>query len=56
MNFNPFIPNAPFFYPLKTSENLTVFLYFQWVERKGELGMNGSREHYYSLLSKGLWS
>ena len=23
--FNPFIPSAPFFYPLKTSENLTVF-------------------------------
>ena len=22
--FNPFIPNAPFLYPLKTSENLTV--------------------------------
>ena len=20
-NFNPFVPNAPFFYPLKTSEN-----------------------------------
>ena len=23
--FNPFVPNATFFYPLKTSENLTVF-------------------------------
>ena len=22
---NPFVPNAPFLYPLKTSENLTVF-------------------------------
>ena len=22
--FNPFVPNAPFLYPLKTSENLTV--------------------------------
>ena len=23
--FNPFIPNAPFLYPLKTSENPKVF-------------------------------
>ena len=23
--FNPFVPNAPFLYPLKASENLTVF-------------------------------
>ena len=23
--FNPFIPNVPFLYPLKTSENLTAF-------------------------------
>ena len=23
--FNPFVPNAPFLYPRKTSENLTVF-------------------------------
>ena len=23
--FNPLVPNAPFFYPLKTSENRTVF-------------------------------
>ena len=23
--FNPFAPNAPFLYPLKTSENFTVF-------------------------------
>ena len=23
--FNPFVPSAVFFYPLKTSENLTVF-------------------------------
>ena len=25
---NPFVPNAPFLYPLKVSENLTVFLMF----------------------------
>ena len=23
--FNPFVPKAPFLYPLKTSENLKVF-------------------------------
>ena len=32
--FNPFVPNAPFLYPKKTSENRTVFfLYFQGVEK-----------------------
>ena len=30
--FNPFIPNAPFLYPLKTSENGKVFCCFQGVE------------------------
>ena len=34
---NPFVPNAPFLYPLKTSENLSVFWCFQGVE-KGCLG------------------
>ena len=29
--------NAPFLYPLKASENLTVFWCFQWVE-KGHIG------------------
>ena len=33
---NPFVPNAPFLYPLQTSENLTVFC-FQGVE-KGYIG------------------
>ena len=32
--FNPFVPNAPFLYPLKTSENLTVFGCFQGVEKR----------------------
>ena len=32
-NFNPFVPNAPFLYRLKTSENLRVFWYFQGVEK-----------------------
>ena len=35
--FNPFIPNTPFLYPLKTSENLTFFWCFQGVE-KGCIG------------------
>ena len=35
--FNPFFPNATFFYPLKTSENRKVFQCFQGVE-KGCIG------------------
>ena len=34
---NPFVLNASFLYPLKTSENLTVFRGY----RKGALGTNG---------------
>ena len=34
---NPFVPNAPFLNPLKTSEHLMVFRYFQGVE-KGCIG------------------
>ena len=34
---NPFVPNAPFFYPLKTSENRNVFWCLQGVE-KGYIG------------------
>ena len=30
---SPFVPNAPFLYPLKTSENLTVFRCFQELEK-----------------------
>ena len=32
--FNPFIPNAPSLYPLKTSENRKVFLCFQEVDKR----------------------
>ena len=32
--FNPFVPNLPFLYPLKTSEYLTVFWCFQGVEKR----------------------
>ena len=31
---NPFVPSAPFLYPLKTSENLNVFWCFQGVEEE----------------------
>ena len=31
--YNSFVPSAPFPYPLKTSEKLTVFRYFQGVEK-----------------------
>ena len=34
---NSFVPNAPFMYPLKTSENHKVFWCFQGVE-KGCIG------------------
>ena len=32
--FNPFVPSAPFLYPLKTSENFMVFGCFQGVEKR----------------------
>ena len=31
---NPFVPNAPFLYPLKTSENSKVFRCFEGVEKR----------------------
>ena len=31
---NPFVANTPFLYPLKISENLEVFWYFQGVEKR----------------------
>ena len=34
---NPFFPNAPFLYPLKTSEKIMVYWCFQGVE-KGCIG------------------
>ena len=37
VEINPFVPNAPFLYPLKTSENRKVFWCFQRVE-KGCIG------------------
>ena len=35
--YNPFVPNAPFLYPLKALENFTAFWYFQGLE-KGCIG------------------
>ena len=32
--FNPFVPNASFLYPLKTSENRKIFWCFQGVKKK----------------------
>ena len=43
ININPFSPNVPFLYPLKTSENLNVFWYFQGVE-KGCIGNKWVKE------------
>ena len=45
--FNTFVPNAPFLYPLKTSENLTVLWCFQGAE-KSALGTNGLIKRYSS--------
>ena len=39
---NRFVPNAPFHYPLKTSENRNVFWCFQG-EEKGCIRNNGSK-------------
>ena len=41
--FNPFVPNVPFLYPLKTLENLKVFWYFQGAE-KGYIGNEWVKE------------
>ena len=40
LKFNPFVPNAPFLYHLKTSETFPFFYVSRWY-RKGELGRNG---------------
>ena len=44
-SINPFVPNVPFLYLLKTSENLTVFGCFQGVE-KGCIGNKWVKLHY----------
>ena len=47
---NPFAPNAPFSTSLKTSENLTVFWYFQGVE-KGCIGNEYVKKYLVTGLS-----
>ena len=44
-NFNPFVPNAFFLYPLKTSENLS-FLMFSGVE-KGCIGNKWAQQEFW---------
>ena len=61
--YNLFVANAPFLYPLKSSENLTVFLFFQkgWIGNKWDNEtfsennsiIDGSRPKYV-LVSIGL--
>ena len=45
---NPFVPNVPFIYPLKTSENLTIFWCFQGVG-KGCIGTIGLINRKYRI-------
>ena len=42
--FHPFVSNAPFLYPLKTSENRTAFWYF-WRVEKEWTGNKWVKEH-----------
>ena len=39
--------NAPFLYPLKTSENHKVFWYFQWVEKESIGNEWVKRQNYF---------
>ena len=47
---NPFLPNAHFLYPLKTSENLMVFWCFQGVE-KGCIGNEWVNKKLHKYLT-----
>ena len=56
-HLNPFVHNALFLYPLKTSENLSVFWYFQGVE-KGCIGkelVNIQSIYQFSLNETRKW-
>ena len=50
---NPFVPNAPFLYPLKTSENLTVFWCFQGVGKRciGSKWIKFTNNEYMKIFS-----
>ena len=52
---NPFVPNAPFLYPLKTSENRKVFWCFQGVE-KGCIENEWVKANFFSWRSSFLSS
>ena len=60
---NPFVPNAPFVYPLKTSENHKVFWCFHGVEKRciGNEWVNLTAERYFNIYfqseaySESLW-
>ena len=55
---NPFVPNAPFLYLLKTSENRKFFWYFQGLE-KGCIGnewVNGDLSRLFSSYSASYFS
>ena len=55
---NPFAPNTPFLYPLKTSENLTVFWSFQGVEKEciGDTWAHSNYEFSHSHMLHRLMS
>ena len=42
VNVNPFAPNPPFLWPLKTSENRKVFCFFQGVRQRVHWEQMGS--------------
>ena len=52
-SFNPFVPNAPLVFPLKTSENHTFFWCFQGIE-KGWIG-NECVKHTLKLCCLKVW-
>ena len=64
LNINPFVPNAPFLYPLKTSENLKIFWCFkevekgytgyEWVRPPWSIELNFSENKIY-LKCRGSW-
>ena len=53
--FNPFVPNASYLYPLKTSENIKVFWCFQGVQKGCIESKWIKREKNYELIMIGFW-
>ena len=52
--FNPFVPNAPFFYPLKTSENYTVFWCLQGGRERVHWKKNVLRNSQHNIYNNQL--